>query len=199
MRWDEFSPEELEQLRLYDAEIDDDPCWDPVEVELARKRDQRFADEKLEPRQLAKRLHDRDYYQRNKDKRNAANAEYRKSHAEEMRQYGRDYYAKHRAEMLERRQAYAKVNEDHIREYQRQYYLDHKDKHNAYSRQYTQNHREENAARSKAWREANPERSRELKRQWWERHKDERNAKRRKKKEEANDRQGENPVAPETA
>lgn len=32
MRCYEFSPEELEALRLYDAEIDDEPCWDPAEV-----------------------------------------------------------------------------------------------------------------------------------------------------------------------
>jgi hypothetical protein len=179
MRWDEFSPEELEQLRLFDAEIDDDPCWDPVEVELARKRDQRFADEKLEPRQLAKRLHDRDYYQRNKDKRNAANAEYRKSHAEEMRQYGRDYYAKNRADMLERRQAYAKANHDAIAVYQKLYYADHAEKMREYRKDYYQSHREESLARSKEWHNNNREKAREYNRNWWNSRKDIRNAQRR--------------------
>lgn len=174
-----FTEEELADLRRFDAEVESQSAWDPLEVELARKRDQRFADEKLEPRQLAKRLHDRDYYQRHRAEMNAKNAEYRKSHAEEMRQYGRDYYAKNRADMLERRQAYAKANRDAIAVYQKLYHAEHAEKMREYRKDYYQSHREESLARSKEWHNNNREKAREYNRNWWNSRKDIRNAQRR--------------------
>lgn len=174
-----FTEEELAVLRRFDAEVESQSAWDPLEVELARKRDQRFADEKLEPRQLAKRLHDRDYYQRHRAEMNAKNAEYRKSHAEEMRQYGRDYYAKNRADMLERRQAYSKANRDAIAVYQKLYHAEHAEKMREYRKEYYQSHREESLARSKEWHNNNREKARKYNRNWWNSRKDIRNAQRR--------------------
>ena len=153
-----FTEEELAELAEYDAKIADEPDYDAQEVIAARKRDRKFLDDRLDPKQLKKRQSYRKYYRANKERIDARNRAYADAHAEEIRDYRREYYRDHAEDILARRKAYAEANRESISEYQHNYHQAHKDEHNAYSRQYRADHLESERERGKRWREQNKER-----------------------------------------
>ena len=176
-----FTEEELSVLRRFDAEVESQPAWDPEEVKLQRERDKRFAMDRLTPQQVRKRKHDREYHQRNKERRNAQSAAYAAEHELEIRAYRSRYYSENRESLLERQKAYASANAGKIAQYQHNYHIAHKDAHNTYSREYYQSHREDLLAQGKKRRLENGDRIRAAKREYYQRNKERINAERRAK------------------
>lgn len=148
-----FTPSELAELAIFDAQVDDDLNWSHEEVEEARRRDKEFEADRLTPQQLRKRKHNRDYYERNKARINARNAAYAAAHREQIKAYRDRYYAENTKSICERRKAHDEATAEARAEYQRKYYQLHKAEHNAYSRQYRADHLEKERERNKRWRE----------------------------------------------
>lgn len=176
-----FTEEELAELRKFDAEVESQPAWDPEEVKLQRERDKRFAMDRLTPQQIRKRKHDREYHQRNKERRNAQSAAYAAEHSIEIREYRSQYYAENRESILERQKAYTQANTLRIAQYQHDYHLAHKEEHNSYSREYYLSHREDLLAKEKKRRLENGDRIRAANREYYKRNKERINAERRAK------------------
>lgn len=176
-----FTQSELAELAIFDAQVDDDPNWSHEEVEEARKRDKEFEADRLTPQQIRKRKHDREYHQRNKERRNAQSAAYAAEHELEIRAYRSRYYSENHESILERQKAYASANAEKIAQYQHNYHIAHKDEHNAYSKEYYSVHRKEILAKGQKRRQENRDQIRAAKREYYRRNKERINAERRAK------------------
>ena len=79
-----FTPEELEELRRFDEELDEEYVQTQEEIVASRKRDREAAVANMEPekRKIAER--NAAYYEANKDKIAEYQAAYREKHREEL-------------------------------------------------------------------------------------------------------------------
>lgn len=87
-------------------------CWTEAELEEIRAYDASVDDEdKARP---ARRETDRRYYEKNKEKINAYSREYAKANREKYRAYRRAYYQRHKEQERERVAEYRASNRDEI-------------------------------------------------------------------------------------
>ena len=107
-----FTPEELEELRRFDEDLDDSFVQTHEEIRESRKRDRKAQLQAMEP-----------------EKRRAA--EYQAAYREANREKIAEYQA-----------AYREANREKIAEYQAAYYEANREKHNAYMREYMRKRRE---------------------------------------------------------
>ena len=101
-----FTPEELAQLRAYDAQVDETPLT-MDEIKETRERDKAAVYSQKDAK--AKRKSDE-------------NRKYRESHKAEMAEYKRQYYATRKEEKAEYDRAYKQKNMDRVKENSRLYY-----------------------------------------------------------------------------
>ena len=92
-----FTPEELEELRKADAELDENFVQTQEEINASRKRDRevKFSRKDEKGRKLAER--NRAYYEANKEKVADYQRAYREANREKYNAYMRNYFAARRA------------------------------------------------------------------------------------------------------
>jgi hypothetical protein len=107
-----FTPEELEELRRADAELDEEFVQTQEEIVESRKRDRQAKIDRLDSR----------------GKKSAENQ--------------RAYREANREKIAENKRAYYEANREKIAENQRAYFVKNRDKWNAYQREYRRKRRE---------------------------------------------------------
>ena len=116
-----FTPEELEELRRADAELDAGFVLTQDEIRESRQRDRQA-------------LHDR---KTNKEKKIAENKRaYREANREKIAENKRAYYEANREKIAENQRAYYEANREKIAENKRAYYEANREKLNLYMREY---------------------------------------------------------------
>ena len=129
-----FTPEELEELRRFDEELDEEYVQTQDEIVASRKRDRAAAVANMEPekRKIAER--NAAYREANKDKIAERKAAYREANKDKIAEY---------------QAAYREANKDKIAEYQAAYYEANKDKIAERNAAYREKHREELNAKAR--------------------------------------------------
>ena len=92
-----FTPEELEELRRADEEIEKDFCQSQEEIEASRRRDRRAKLDGLDNRSRQIAARQAAYYEANKEKIAAQKAAYYEANKEKIKAYAREYMRKRRA------------------------------------------------------------------------------------------------------
>lgn len=127
-----FTPEELEELRRADAEIDaeDTPLEDKLDAKLdAHAVAQRPRDHVLTPERVEEnRAKARERYYAHHDERLAYYREYYATHREEHREYERQYYQSHKEQYAKNKKRWAKENPDKVRALNRKHKADYDDR-----------------------------------------------------------------------
>ena len=111
-----FTPEELAELAVFDAEIDDEPLSAQDYRDSAqRDKDEVFAEKGEKQRRQARKIaaKQREYYEANKDQIAAKRREYREANKDQIAAYKREYY---------------EANKDQIAAYKREYMLNRRSK-----------------------------------------------------------------------
>ena len=137
-----FTPEEIEEMRLADEEIERDFRWTNDELAASRRRDA-------------------DIFLSRKSKRDRSIAEKRRA-----------YYEANKDSIAEKQLAYREANKDSIAEYQRAYYEANKDSIAEYQRAYREANKDSIAEKQRAYREANKDSIAEYQRAYREANKD---------------------------
>lgn len=92
-----FTPEELEELRRADAEIDESFRQTREEIRQSRARDRQAQLAAMEPEKRKKAIRAAAYYQANREKEKARQAAYREANREKYNAWQREYRARKRA------------------------------------------------------------------------------------------------------
>lgn len=92
-----FTPEELEELRRADAEIDESFRQTREEIRQSRARDRQAQLAAMEPEKRKKAIRAAAYYQANREKAKARRAAYREANREKYNAWQREYRARKRA------------------------------------------------------------------------------------------------------
>ena len=101
-----FTPEELEELRRFDEELDEDFVQTQEEIVQSRKRDRAAAVANMEPEKRKIAEYQAAYREANKDKIAERNAAYREANRGKYNAYHREYQRK----LRERRKAEKAAN-----------------------------------------------------------------------------------------
>ena len=101
-----FTPEELEELRRFDEELDEDFVQTQEEIVQSRKRDRAAAVANMEPKKRKIAERNAAYYEANKDK---------------IAEYQAAYYEANKDKIAERNAAYREANRGKYNAYQREY------------------------------------------------------------------------------
>ena len=96
-----FTPEELEELRRADAELDESFIQTQEEIELSRERDRKSRLSNMDPDKRKIAESKRAYYEANKDKIAESQRAYREANREKYNAYMRNYFAARRAKKKE--------------------------------------------------------------------------------------------------
>ena len=91
-----FTPEELEELRRADEELEDSFCQTPEEIAASRRRDREAKLDGMDNRSRKIAAQKAEYRKANKEKIAAHQAEYRKANKEQYNAYMREYMKKRR-------------------------------------------------------------------------------------------------------
>ena len=121
-----FTPAELAELRLADAEIDATDA--PLEDELDAKLDAIAAAQasgKSAEQVIAKRETDRSYYLEHREARLAYTRKYNADHKEELARKKHQWYLDHKADYRERARNYAKSHPETIHRINKKHYENH--------------------------------------------------------------------------
>ena len=94
-----FSPEELEELRRFDEELDKEYVQTQEEIVQSRKRDRAAAVANMEPEKRKIAEYQAAYYEANKDKIAEYKAAYREANKDKIAEYQAAYREKHREEL----------------------------------------------------------------------------------------------------
>ena len=86
-----FSPEELEELRRFDEELDEDFVQTQEEIVQSRKRDRAAAVANMEPKKRKIAEYQAAYREANKDKIAEYQAAYREANRDKYKAYQREY------------------------------------------------------------------------------------------------------------
>ena len=92
-----FTPEELEELRRADAEIDESFRQTQEEIRQSQARDRQAKLAAMEPEKRKKAIRAAAYYQANPEKEKARRAAYREANREKYNAWQREYRARKRA------------------------------------------------------------------------------------------------------
>lgn len=106
-----FTPEELEELRWADEEIEANFEMTAEDYRLSRKLDR---EKNGKPKKT--------YYQRNREHCLAVANSYRRSHREKIAEYKKAYYQKNKAEIKAKSREYYRRNKAEIKVKSREYY-----------------------------------------------------------------------------
>ena len=101
-----FTPEELEELRRADAELDEEFVQTQEEINESRKRDRAVAFSRKDDRERRYAENKRAYYEANREK---------------IAEYHRAYREANREKIAENKRAYFKANREKWNAYQREY------------------------------------------------------------------------------
>ena len=93
-----FTPEELEELRRADAELDEEFVQIQEEIEESRKRDKQARFDRLDAKGKKIAEYQRAYYEANREKIDEYQRAYREANREKYNEYMRNYLRKKRAE-----------------------------------------------------------------------------------------------------
>ena len=116
-----FTPEEIEEMRLADEEIERDFRWTNDELAASRRRDADIFLSRKSKRDRSIAEKRRAYYEANKDSIAEKQRAYREANKDSIAEYQRAYYEANKDSIAERRRAYREANKDSIAEYQRAY------------------------------------------------------------------------------
>ena len=125
-----FTPEELEELRKDDAELDEQFVQTQEEINESRKRDKAFLYDRLDRKSKKIAENKRAYYEANREK---------------IAENKRAYYEANREKIAENQRAYYEANREKIAENQRAYREANREKMNAYLREYRKRKKEQAA------------------------------------------------------
>ena len=101
-----FTPEELEELRRIDEEIDEDFCQTQEEIEASRARDRQAKLDGMD----------------NRARKIAENQRaYREANREKIAENQRAYYEANREKIAENQRAYREANRENYNKYMREY------------------------------------------------------------------------------
>ena len=92
-----FTPEELEELRRADAELDEEFVQTQEEIEESRKRDKAVKMQRLDNKSKKIAENRRAYYEANREKIAENQRAYREANREKYNEYMRNYYRQRRA------------------------------------------------------------------------------------------------------
>ena len=92
-----FTPEELEELRRADAEIDESFRQTREEIRQSRARDRQAQLAAMEPEKRKKAIRAAAYREANREKEKARRAAYREANREKYNAWQREYRARKRA------------------------------------------------------------------------------------------------------
>ena len=116
-----FTPEELEELRRADAELDKSFTQTNEEIRESRERDRQAQLDQMAPEKRKRAAYKRAYYEANK---------------EEIAAKQRAYYEANKEEIAAYQRAYREANKEEIAAYKRAWHKNNREKWNAYSREY---------------------------------------------------------------
>ena len=131
-----FTPEEIEEMRLADEEIERDFRWTNDELAASRRRDADIFLSRKSKRDRSIAEKQRAYYEANKDSIAEKQRAYREANKDSIAEYQRAYYEANKDSIAERRRAYREANKDSIAEKQRAYREANKDSIAEYQRAY---------------------------------------------------------------
>ena len=130
-----FSPEELEELRRFDEELDKEYVQTQEEIVQSRKRDRAAAVANMEPEKRKIAEYQAAYYEANKDKIAEYKAAYREANKDKIAEYQAAYYEANKDKIAEYKAAYREANKDKIAEYQAAYREKHREELNTKARE----------------------------------------------------------------
>lgn len=110
-----FTPEELEELRRADAELDAEFRLTLEDFEFSRKLDQAVVFERKDNRSKKIAAKNAAYYAAHKEEIAAQQAAYREANKEKIADYQAAYYEVHKEEIAARRAAYREANKEEKR------------------------------------------------------------------------------------
>ena len=116
-----FTPDELEELRRADAEIDENFCLTNEEIQASRKRDRESVVDRKDNHGKKIAAQKAAYYEANKEKIAAQQAAYREANKEKI---------------AAQQAAYREANKEKIADYQAAWKKENREKWNAYQREY---------------------------------------------------------------
>ena len=120
-----FTTEELEAMRLADAEIErefEESCSAQyADAEISKWLDELAINDRLDHKQLHNKRHQRAYYEAHKDEIAASRRAYREAHKDEIAASRRAYYEAHKDEAATYQRAYREAHKDEIAAQKRAY------------------------------------------------------------------------------
>ena len=164
-----FTPEEIEEMRLADEEIERDFRWTNDELAASRRRDADIFLSRKSKRDRSIAEKRRAYYEANKDSIAEKQRAYREANKDSIAEKQRAYREANKDSIAERQRAYREANKDSIAEKRRAYYEANKDSIAEKQRAYREANKDSIAERRRAYREANKDSIAE--KQQWIRHK----------------------------
>ena len=136
-----FTPEELEELRRFDENLDDSFVQTQEEIRESRKRDREAKLLAMEPEKRKIAEYQAAYYEANREKFAEYKAAYYEANREKIAEYQAAYYEANREKFAERNAAYYEANREKIAERNAAYRDANREKYNAYMREYMRKRR----------------------------------------------------------
>ena len=122
-----FTPEEIEEMRRADEDIERDFRWTNDELAASRSRDSEATLLRKDSRERSIAEKKRAYREANKDRIAEYQRAYREANKDSIAEKKRAYYEANKDSIAEKKRAYREANKDSIAEYQRAYYEANKD------------------------------------------------------------------------
>ena len=151
-----FTPEELEELRRADAELDEEFVQTQEERVASRNRDRRARIEGMEPDRRKIAENQRAYREANREKIAENQRAYYEANREKIAENQRAYREANREKIAENKRAYYEANREKIAENKRAYYEANREKWNAYMREYRRRKKAEAAMKGDECHAQNP-------------------------------------------
>ena len=116
-----FTPEELEELRLADLELDGEFVQTQEEIVESRKRDREAVLDQLDHKSRKIAENKRAYREANREKIAENQRAYREANREKIAENKRAYYEANREKIAENKRAYREANREKYNTYMRNY------------------------------------------------------------------------------
>ncbi len=116
-----FTPEELAELALADAEIEETFCLSNEDIRASRSRDKEALFDRKDVRQRKIAENQRAYREANREKIAENQRAYREANREKIAENKRAYYEANREKIAENQRAYREANREKINNYAREY------------------------------------------------------------------------------
>lgn len=123
-----FTPEELEELRRADAEMENSFVMTAEEREISNERDLSIKLERRSPKNKRTAESKLSYYLRHREELLQKQRAYQEANKERLSQAHRLYYQKHREYLIERQRAYDAAHREEIAERRKSYYQKNREK-----------------------------------------------------------------------